>query len=62
MNLLKIALIVLKAPLQSLASVYHLPLGFALVPIDILPSLLFIGGMLGTTGAWLTVNKDVQPH
>lgn len=58
--LLTLALLFLKGPFTHLASVYHLPMRYSSVPLDILPSLVFVGGILGITGAWLTVNRDVQ--
>lgn len=57
--LLALALAMLHGPLVQLAGIYHLPMSYHILPMDILPGLLITGCLLGATGAWLTVNRDI---
>lgn len=61
-GLLTITLFFLREPITQLAAIYHLSLSLNLLPLNLLPSLLITGAVLGTTGAWLTISRDVYAH
>lgn len=57
--LLTVTLFFLRDPISQLAAIYHLPFTLQYFPFHLLPSLLITGAVLGTTSAWLTINRDL---